>query len=273
MKTIVSASRRTDIPAFYLDWFIEKINQGYVKVRNPLYRENTYTVSLKKDDVHSIALWSKDFGEFLKKSSEFKDYNLYFIFTINNCKRLEPNVISLDKRINQLEQLVEIFGSQYIQFRFDPIVFWRERGDLLDNMGGFEEIVQKVSGLGIDNCMFSFANWYQKSINRFNKHGLQYFDPPLKEKIKILTPMAKYCKNHGVKMYSCCNSKLAVVENVYLAHCIDGNLLSKLFNEKCSIAKAPTREGCGCTKSKDIGNYNDQICNHACLYCYAHPYI
>ncbi|MHA1380533.1 MAG: DUF1848 family protein [Candidatus Helarchaeota archaeon] len=273
MKTVISASRRTDIPAHYLDWFLEKLHQGYVKVKNPFYKKQSYMVSLKKEDVHTIVLWSKDFGDFLRKTSEFNDYNLFFIFTINDCKRLEPNVISLDKRLVQLEELVSIYGPQYIEYRFDPIVFWREDGVLLNNLSSFKTIIQHVSELGIKNCVFSFASWYQKSILRFKKYGLEHYDPSLKEKIKIIEPLARFCKNLGIKMFSCCNPELIQLENIYPSHCINGNLLSKLFKEKCSIAKSPTREGCGCTKSKDIGDYNEQICNHACIYCYAHPKI
>ena len=273
MKTIISASRRTDIPAFYLDWFLDKLHQGYVMVRNPFYRSQIYKVSLKRSDIHSIVFWSKDFRKFLSKTSEFDDYNLFFIFTINNCKRLEPNIIDLDLRLKQLEELVAEFGSEYIEYRFDPIVFWRENGELMNNLKSFNTIIQKVSELGIDNCVFSFANWYTKCINRLKKFGLEYYDPPLKEKIEILKPIAEYCKNLGIKMYSCCNPELIRVKNVFQGSCIDGNILGKLFKEKCSTAKTPTREGCACTKSKDIGDYNEQICKHGCIYCYAHPVV
>ncbi|MFX0141281.1 MAG: DUF1848 family protein [Candidatus Hodarchaeota archaeon] len=275
MKTVISASRRTDIPAFYLDWFIEKINQGYIVVKNPFYPTQKYRVSLKKSDVHSIVFWSKDFGEFLKKSSHFDHYNLYFIFTINDCKRWEPNVISLDKRLKQLEELVADYGPEFIEYRFDPIVYWRESGEreLLNNLNSFKAIIQHVSNLGINNCVFSFANWYKKCISRSKKFGLVYYDPPLKEKLDIIKPMAQYCKTLGIRMYTCCNPELTQISNIYPAHCINGNFLIRLFKEKCSIANTPTREACGCTKSKDIGNYNEQICKHACIYCYAHPLV
>ncbi len=273
MKNVISASRRTDIPAFYLDWFIDKLHQGNIEVKNPFYPFQRSKISLEKSYVHSIVLWSKDFGNFLKKSSEFKDYNLFFIFTINDCKRWEPNVIGLDGRLEQLTQLVEIYGPQFIEYRFDPIVFWREDGVLLNNLESFRTIIQHVSDLRIRNCFFSFANWYKKVLNRAKKFNLKPYDPTLKEKIEILEPMAEYCKNFKIKMFSCCNPELSQINNVHLAHCIDGNLLEKLFREKCSVAKTPTRENCGCTKSKDIGNYNEQVCKHACIYCYAHPMV
>jgi hypothetical protein len=271
MKTVISASRRTDIPAFYLDWFAEKLNQGYVRVKNPFYPKQVSKVSLKESDVHSIVFWSKDFSRFLQRTADFETYNLFFIFTINDNPTWEPNVIELDKRLTQLESLVELYGPEFIEYRFDPIVFWYKGGELVNNLGSFNKIIQKVSDLGINNCVINFVDWYNKSINRAKKYGLNYYDPPLKEKIEIIKPLAKLCKNQGIKMYSCCNDALTAVDNIYKSSCIDGNLLSKIFNEKCSSAKAPSRDQCGCTKSRDIGNYREQICHHACIYCYAHP--
>ncbi|MHA1231943.1 MAG: DUF1848 family protein [Candidatus Helarchaeota archaeon] len=273
MRTVISASRRTDIPAFYLDWFLERIYQGYVLVRNPFYPSQISKVSLKKSDVHSIVFWSKDFSYFLKKSDEFVDYNLFFIFTINSESIWEPNVVKLDKRLDQLENLVEIYGPEFIEYRFDPIVLWYQDDEITDNLGSFYDIIDKVSELGINNCVINFVDWYRKSVLRAKKYGLRYYDPPLKEKIEIIRPLALYCKNRGIKMYSCCKPELTVVENVYPSKCIDGEKLSRLFHEKCSTAKASTRENCGCTKSKDIGDYREQICKHACIYCYAHPLI
>ncbi|MHA1270887.1 MAG: DUF1848 family protein [Candidatus Helarchaeota archaeon] len=273
MRTVISASRRTDIPAFYLDWFIDKIHQGSVQVKNPFYPSQKSKVSLKKHDVHSIVFWSKDFGNFLKKTSEFEGYNLFFIFTINSESIWEPNVISLEKRLIQLENLVEEFGPQYIEYRFDPIVYWYEDNTLVNNLGSFHYILKRVSELGIDNCVFNFVNWYKKCILRTKKYNLHYYDPPLKEKIKIIEHLAGFCKKLGIKMYSCSNRSLINIDNVFPSSCIDGYKLSKLFKEKCSVAKAETRKDCGCTKSKDIGNYRDQKCKHACIYCYAHPDI
>ncbi|MDD1776787.1 MAG: DUF1848 domain-containing protein [Candidatus Helarchaeota archaeon] len=273
MKLVISASRRTDIPAFYLDWFLEKLQQGFVMVRNPFFPAQISRVSLEKKDVHSIVLWSKDFGKFLQKTAEFTGYNLFFIFTINDNPKWEPKVISLDKRLRQLGELVADFGPQYIEYRFDPIVLWYEDGELVNNLGSFKTIIQQVSELGIDNCVINFVDWYKKSLQRAKKYGLVYYDPLLKEKIEIIKPLAEYCHQLGIKMYSCCNKNLTSVANVQPSHCIDGTKLSTLFKAPCSTAKAPTRDDCGCTTSKDIGNYREQICHHACIYCYAHPQI
>lgn len=273
MRIVISASRRTDIPAFYLDWLIEKMQRGNVLVKNPFYPRQVSEVSLKKEEVHSIVLWSKDFGRFLNQAGEFSDYNLCFQFTINNCKRLEPRVKPLHDRLVQLEKLAGEFNPATIIWRFDPIVFWREGEELKDNLTSFEIILEKAASLGIKRCFFSFANWYEKSIRRARKYGLDYVVPSREKMIQVSTQLADLCKKKGVRMFSCCNDQLLSVPNVLKGHCIDGELLSRLFMEKCSIAKAPSREQCGCMKSRDIGDYRTQPCKHACIYCYATPIL
>ena len=103
IKTIISASRRTDIPAFYWNWFKERIVEGYVEICNPYFPENKYTVDLSKDNVHSIVLWSKDFNNLVNDSSFLDDYNLYFQYTITGYnKLLEPNVPLYEDSIETL---------------------------------------------------------------------------------------------------------------------------------------------------------------------------
>ncbi|MHA1144457.1 MAG: DUF1848 family protein [Candidatus Helarchaeota archaeon] len=273
MKSVISASRRTDIPAFYLDWFIDKMRKGEVRVKNPFYPQQVSRISLKKEDVHSIVFWSKDFGPFLEQASEFSDYNLFFHFTINDCKLLEPNVIPLHYRLRQLEKLAAEFNPATIIWRFDPIAFWRVGDRVVNNLGSFEKILEVVARVGLRRCYFSFVTWYEKSIRRARKHDIKYIIPSRRKMIEVSTKLASKCKEKGIRMYSCCNDVLLDVPNVYKGHCIDGEFLSLLFMEKCSIAKAPTREQCGCTKNRDVGDYREQLCRHGCIYCYASPII
>lgn len=273
MKHVISASRRTDIPAFYLDWMIDHLKKGYVRVKNPMYPAQVSTVFLKKEDVHSIVLWSKDFSKFLKQASEFSGYNLFFHFTVNDCEKLEPNIPSLNQRLLQMKKLVAEFGPKVIRWRFDPIVFWEEDNEVKDNLGSFDKILANMAKFGLKECFFSFATWYDKCKRRADKKNFKYLVPKKKKQLKITKELAEKCKEKGITMLACCNEHLAVFKNVKVGRCIDGELLSKLFKEKCSVAKYGTRETCQCTTNKDIGNYNEQICHHSCLYCYANPKI
>ncbi len=273
MKDVISASRRTDIPAFYLDWMIDRVRKGYVDVKNPLYPAQISRVSLKKEDVHSIVFWSKDFSRFLTQASEFSDYNLFFHFTVNDSKILEPNIPSLNQRLLQMKQLVNEYDSKVIIWRFDPIVFWKEKDEIKDNLGSFDKILSNMANLGIKKCFFSFATWYDKCKKRAEGKIFHYLVPSMKKRFQITRELASKCSEKGITMFACCNDDLVKIHNVEKGKCIEGTLLSRLFKENCSQAKYPGRETCGCTKNKDIGNYSEQVCHHSCLYCYANPKI
>ncbi|MFA5261694.1 MAG: DUF1848 family protein, partial [Candidatus Omnitrophota bacterium] len=103
MKVVISASRRTDIPAFYLPWLIHCIQVRFADIVTP--RGMKKRVDLHPDRVHSIVLWSKNFRHFLARKDAFKEYHLYFHFTVNDCPELEPNIPSLNERLGQVKAL------------------------------------------------------------------------------------------------------------------------------------------------------------------------
>ncbi len=269
MKTVISASRRTDIPAFYLPWFIDCLKQGYADIIIP--RGLPKRVDLQPDAVHSIVLWSKNFRPFLKRRSEFKKYRLYFQFTVNDCAVLEPRVPGLPERLEQVRELADIFGPEYIHWRFDPIIFWDE--GRASNMGHFCDIAQKMFSSGIRRCTFSFCTHYRKTVNQTRRKGLILFDPPLEEKRRIAEELGRITQSLGITLYACSQPGLSGIKHVSVAKCIDGNLLEQLFGERASRARDRSqREECHCTKSVDVGSYNLK-CLHGCSYCYANPGI
>jgi hypothetical protein len=124
---ILSASRRTDIPGFYMDWFMERIRIGFFEVKNP-YTRITRKVEASKDSVHSIVFWSKNYDAFIHTGAGEKlkrlGFNLYFNFTINSeSPLLEKSIPPLSQRLNQLKQLASLFGPRNIAWRFDPVCF------------------------------------------------------------------------------------------------------------------------------------------------------
>ena len=127
LKIVISASRRTDIPAFYMPWFMSQIEAGSFEVVNP-YNQKAHYVPGTPDKVHTIVLWSKNFGPFIENNygdrMREKGFQLFFNFTINSdCSLLEPNVPPLGARLDQLEQLCQRFGPETVNWRFDPICF------------------------------------------------------------------------------------------------------------------------------------------------------
>ena len=166
-QIVLSASRRTDIPAFYMDWFIHCLSAGRFEVKNP-YNGRVRVVPANVDQVHSIVLWSKDFGPFLRKGFGKKlikmGHRLFFNFTVNSeSKLLEPNVPPLKERLDQMKALSETFGPKTVNWRFDPICcFQLPDGRIRDNLGQFEAIAHAAAEAGIKRCVTSFLDMYPK---------------------------------------------------------------------------------------------------------------
>jgi hypothetical protein len=278
---IISCSRRTDIPAFLMDWVINRIEEGYVDVVNPFNRTQISRISLKPDDVKCWVWWSKNFEQWIKSYENnqeiFKSYKGHiFQFTINSPSILEKNItISLEERFQQLEWLTSEFSSHAVNFRYDPIIFYTRIGSnkLLNNLGKFKLIIENVAAIGIREMIFSFATIYPKVRNRMKKRGFIPIDPSIEKKEEILSNLLKVCDKFNVKMKACCQPDLLVIRGIEQAHCIDAFQIENLTQEEIPKVKdSGQRKGCGCFKSKDIGGYFGIFrCRHNCAYCYASP--
>ena len=258
------------MPAYYLDSLIYFIKQGYAEVHNP-FSGKKYTVGLRREDVHTLVLWSKNFRYFLEKSSYFKNYNLYFLFTINNMPELEPGIPDLDDRLKQLRELALRYGPERIAWRFDPVIF-RSDGPVSDPET-FKSIGEKIVNAGVTRAIFSFLDMYGKVRKRNEKLKLGLIDPPQEDKVEYAVKLAGIAKELGMSLESCCES-LGNIEGITEASCINGKLLSQLAGEPADITKDNgQRKACNCAVSRDIGSYNDMPCPNGCLYCYANPEI
>lgn len=268
MRTVISCSRRTDIPTFYLRWLLEALQRGTAEVENPITHQ-THGVDLRPQSVHTLVLWSKNFGPFLRRSEAFAGRHLYFQFTINEGGEIEPNVIGIEPRLLQLRGLARRFGPERISWRFDPITFWDDGRK--HNLSHFERIAEEVAKTGVRRCTISFTQWYAKVRRRMESVGLEAYDPPVERKREIAAGIADHCARLGIATYACCNDYLLGIPNVVKSRCIDGHLLAELAGEPCSTARDRSqRAECGCTQSRDIGSYS-QLCYHSCVYCYANP--
>ena len=273
MKTIISASRRTDIPAFYLNWLKNHMNKGFINVPNPFNRKQLKYVSLSANEVGWIVLWSRNYGPFLKQYQFFQDFNLFFHFTVNPAhKLLEPDMISPAKAVTQMEKLVSLFDPKVIIWRYDPIVFYQSRSGVESNHDGnvLREYLEKFSALGLKRCYLSFVHLYPKVLKRVKRlKDFKFIELSIEKKNEILREMADLALHYDMQLFSCFNDKLLNVPGVQKGHCIDGKMLNQLINLPVSEKTLPTRPDCGCTVSIDIGDYVDTPCKYKCLYCYA----
>ncbi len=281
---ILSASRRTDIPAFYMDWFMQGIRAGVFNVTNP-YNQRVSRVPAIPESVHSIVFWSKDFSRFFDRgygeALTGMGYNLFFNFTINSeSEWLEPKIPPLDQRLETLGRLCRRFGPECINWRFDPVCFFTlPGGEPANNLHDFAKIAEAASQMGIRRCITSFMDHYPKIKRRLAAlPGFSFRDPPMDQKVQVLERMAERLKPLGISLYTCCEksvmSELPRDTTIRSSECISGRLLMTLFGGHTSLRRDSgqrVKQGCGCTRSWDIGSYREHPCGHNCLFCYASP--
>lgn len=284
---VLSASRRTDIPAFYMPWFMEQIGQGYFDVPNP-YNRTISRVEAGPDRVHTIVFWSKNFGPFLDggfgERLQGAGYGLFFNFTVNSTQpQLEPRVPSLDVRLGQLARLADRFGPDAVQWRFDPICFFKTADDgfttIRDNRGDFELISDAAAQCGLTRCITSFMDHYAKIDRRCRNHpDIRFVDVSPSEKAGILTVMARSLAHRGMVLHTCCESDLlgtmGPLPNLVPGACIPSHRFPQRTIGHPPLNRDPGQRrsaGCGCRISRDIGIYADHPCHHNCLFCYANP--
>ncbi len=279
MKTVISASRRTDLVAFFPEWLSGALRTERAEVVGPSRR--VLEADLSPSAVHSVVLWSKDFtnliGDRHGLRSAFAKYDqVYLHFTVTGLggTALEPGVPAPEEALGQLDALIRIAGRpERISLRFDPIVHWKEAGAVRTNLPFFERAVRRAAALGVRDIRISFAQRYSKAVRRFERAGLAFQDPSREEKREAAARMASLAASLGLRLYICSQRFLADVPGLEASACIDGRLLRELHpaGDPASVKKDRTqRADCGCTESVDIGSYT-QSCPHSCLYCYANP--
>jgi hypothetical protein len=281
MKKVISASRRTDLVAFFPKDLSQMLGEEIARVIGP--SGHVYSVDLSPENVHTFVLWSKNFENLIQNRHRLRQrlekYNqLYLHFTITGMggSFIERGVPYPDRGLSQLEELLKIVGKpERISVRFDPVVRWVEKGRIQSNLHFFQDLACALASLGIDTVRFSFAQWYSKSKKRAEKAGFSYVDPPVEEKKKEAAALVSIARFWNVRLYSCSQNFLTEVDGIQPSSCIDGIVLHDLHPHKKEASgkkDKSQRLECGCTESVDIGSYT-QSCPHCCLYCYANPRV
>lgn len=266
MGNVISVSRRTDIPAFYSDWFVKRLKEGFVYVQHPFSRKWD-KVSLLTNDVAAIVLWSKNFAPLLTKLEEIEAVtrNLFFNFTITSNRELEFNVPDSSDATKDFIYIAKRYSPAQLIWRYDPICI-TDKLPFEFYIENFKGCVEQLKGY-VKMCYISFANPYRKvilNLLKYKKHAL--LEISKEDKKQYALQLAAIAERHGIQLYACCSDYL-LSEKIKKGSCINGSYLSRIFNTPINSQKSPTRKECACTKSIDIGAYN--TCPHGCLYCYA----
>ena len=292
--TIISASRSTDIPAFYSDWFIDRLKDGYVKWKNPF---NGTPLYVSFQDARLFIFWSKNPKPMLKHLDflDEKGYNYYFQFTLNDydAEKLEPCVCNINKRIETFHKLSDRIGKGKVIWRFDPLI--------LTNKIGVDELIRKAENIGnqlkgyTEKLVFSFADIqaYKKVQYNLRNNLIAYQEFDTRSMTEFAEGLQQLNKSWGFELATCAEQIPLEMYGIVHNKCVDDDLMIKLFpgdkalmdflgvkimppdifNPTGAIEKKRNnkdkgqRKYCDCIVSKDIGEYN--TCPHLCEYCYA----
>lgn len=276
-SAVISASRRTDIPAFYMNLIMKAFNDGYIDVCSPYGKISK--ISLQPKDVKCIVWWSKNYEDWINKYNTntdiFARYKHMFNFTITGGDELETGVnTSLRNRLHQLKFLSETFGPNVIKLRFDPVVHYIDMntGKNMDNLCKFERIVKYASRCGIKTIVFSFCIPYKKVVTRMKKQGKLLMELSTDDKHRILDNLIAITDKFGITLNTCCESDVIGYKNkIYKSKCVDGDIIKNdLKLDIKNVKDKGQRDNCNCVISRDIGSYTMK-CKHSCVYCYANP--
>lgn len=262
---ILSVSRRTDIPAFYSEWFFNRIKDGFVYVRNPMNRHQISKIKLSPALIDCIVFWSKNPRPMLNKLDLLKDYMYYFQFTINPYNiGMEVGVPKKDTIIETFKQLSEKVGPKRVIWRYDPILLSNEV-DIAYHLKYFEVIASRLKGY-TTTCVISFVDQYKKTQRNLRNTTARV--PHCNEMVLLAIEIVKIATTYGIKVQSCAEEIELVQMGIQHGRCIDNILIEDLLGTKLIVSKDKNqRLECGCVQSIDIGEYN--TCSHNCLYCYA----
>jgi hypothetical protein len=263
---VISASRRTDIPAFYSGWFLNRLAEGFCDVLHP-YTRKLFRVPLKTNDIGAIVFWSKNYGPLLPKLDQIErtTKNLFFHFTITGNSDLELRVPDFRDAIKDYVHITRRYSPDHIIWRFDPICV-TDKLSFEVHEERFTAIAELLRGHA-SSCVISFAHPYRKMLNNlrnYTTHALIEV-PPERQKA-YADRLAALASRYGIRLLACCNDRL-ISDTVGKARCIDSGRLSLLFRTALDTRSAASRKECGCTRSVDIGAYD--TCGHGCVYCYA----
>lgn len=263
---IVSASRRTDIPAHYFEWLLNRLQEGFVLVRNPFNPAQISRIALSPDTVDGIVFWTKNPAPMLPRLGEIEPYPYYFQFTLTAYGRdVEGNVPSKSEvLIPAFQELSKKIGRERVVWRYDPI-FLSSRYTPDYHARYFGEIAKRLEGF-TEKCVVSFIDFYRNTQSNMRGLGVLPMDEA------AMRALARRFAETAAKRHivlETCAEKIGLSEcGVSHGRCVDGALFERLTGRRFNAARDRNqRKECGCHESVDVGAYN--TCPNGCLYCYA----
>ncbi len=269
---IISAGRRTDIPAFYGEWFARRLRAGFCTVPNPVNARQVSVVSLRPEDVEAFVFWTRLPRPFLPVLDVLDGLGTpyHFLYTLlDNPRALEPKRPSLRASLRTFRDLSDRLGPGRVVWRYDPVVL-SNATDAAFHLDAFAKLAASLKD-HTRTCVFSFMEPYRKIQKRLDEaaaQGVRVISPSAEEKQRLVSGMLEIAADNGLELRSCAQGEDIKAMGVAPGKCIDDALLAREFGLRVSPAKDPGQRGrCRCVKSRDISMYDS--CVFGCRYCYA----
>lgn len=274
IELIVSASRRTDIPAFFSEWFMERVRLGYCVVKNPFNPRQEFRVSLKPEDATVLVFWTKNPRPIMKYLDELDErgFRYYFHFTLNGYPPLiEPGLPSFEGLLESYYELSERLDPERVIWRYDPILFTQVTPVSYHE----EKFAQLATSLRArtKRAIVSSFRPYRSAVRRLRTLGLDpVHDETYLDVARLMASLKRVAFENGMDIFSCADTGVFRQHGIPSGKCIDDDYLVRTFGDeikdRISHRKDKSqRAECNCVESKDIGTYD--TCRHGCLYCYA----
>ncbi len=258
---IVSVSRRTDIPAFYPEWFFKRLEEGHAVSVNPFNKNQRKHIPLREDDVTAFVFWTRDVTALLEHAHLLRNYTYYVQFTFTPYGvDVEPDAQDKKRRLAKLKAFSEHAGKERIVWRYDPVLL-TDRYTEAWHMERFRSLLSHLAPV-VGEVVISFVRTYRKNRRALKKAGVHA--PDREGRRRIAHGFHDEAKRHGLTLSVCADT----IEGVPSSRCIDNRRIAALTGKPLSYQKdSGQRPDCGCTNSVDIGAYDS--CVRGCLYCYA----
>lgn len=263
---ILSVSRRTDIPNYYSEWFINRIKEGFLYVRNPMNAHQISKIDLSPDVVDCIVFWTKNPRKMINQLDCLKEYIYYFQFTLTGYEKdIEPNIPNKRKElIKVFKELSQKTGKEKVIWRYDPILV-NKKYTVEYHLKAFEEIADSLSDY-TEKVVISFVDLYAKTQR--NTIGLEIEELMDDDMYSLAKKMVEIASKNKLIVETCAEE--INFEDIGIRHgsCIDKKLIERLLGCKIIGEKDKNQRGvCRCLESVEVGTYN--TCLNGCRYCYA----
>lgn len=264
---IISASRRTDIPAFYSEWFVNRLKERFVDVKNPMNPKQVSRIPLNTEVVDCIIFWTKNANPMLEQLDiiDAKGYQYYFQFTLTPYDNSVEKYLG-DKRkiLNGFKKLSDRIGKQRVIWRYDPVIV----NDSFSVDYHLDSFFKLCNSLGdyTTKCIFSYVDLYYKT--KRNAKGIVDNEVNIENMNRIAQGFSEIARKHSIILETCSEEIDLNKYGIGHSSCINKQTIESIIGYTINAKKSQSqRKHCWCIESIDIGSYD--CCSHGCVYCYS----